>query len=63
MRVYKLLETNEEIQLETAFVLENEYSSVLDELTRNSTESNNQSRYYLLGKLSNDLEEDIIEAA
>jgi len=63
MRVYKLLETNEEIQLETAFVLENDYSSTLNELTRNSTESNNQSRYYLLGKLSKDLEEDIIEAA
>ncbi|WP_027137224.1 BREX system P-loop protein BrxC [Gaetbulibacter saemankumensis] len=63
MRVYKLLETNEEIQLETTFVVENDYPSTLNELTRISTESNNQSRYYLLGKLSKDLEDDVIEIA
>jgi hypothetical protein len=63
MRLHKLLETNEEIQFETTFVLENDYPSTLNELTRISTESNNQSRYYLLGKLSKDLEEDVIEVA
>lgn len=63
MRVYKLLETSEEIQLETIFVLENDYPSTQNELVRISTESNNQSRYYLLGKLSKDLEDDVIECA
>lgn len=61
LRVFKLLESNNEVQLETAFVLENEYSSRLEEFTRQSTESNNQSRFYLLGKLGKDIEDEIIE--
>lgn len=61
MRVLKLLEPSEEIQLETAFVLESQYANLLNELTRNSTESINTSRYYLIGKLGRDIEDDIIE--
>ncbi|WP_166386804.1 BREX system P-loop protein BrxC [Polaribacter sp. 11A2H] len=61
MRVFKLIDTNEEIQLETSFVQENEYATRLSELTRNSTEATNQSRFYLLGKLAKDIEDDIIE--
>lgn len=61
MRVLKLLEPNEEIQLEAAFVLEGQYDTRLKELTRMSTESLNSSRYYLIGKLERDLEDDIIE--
>lgn len=61
MRVFKLLEPNEEIQLETAFVLENEYASRLNELTKDSTESTNQSKFYLIGKLAKNVEDDVIE--
>jgi len=61
MRVFKLLEPNEEIQLETTFVQENEYASRLNELIRDSTESAKQSRFYLLGKLEKNIEDDIIE--
>lgn len=61
MRTFKLLEGNEEIQLETAFVLEADYAKTLEELIRNSTEKVSESRMYLLGKLSEQIEDDIIE--
>jgi len=61
MRTFKLMESNEEIQLETGFVLEADYAKAIEELVRNSTDSSNGSRIYLLGKLGEQLEDDIIE--
>jgi len=61
MRTFKLEGGNEEVQLETAFVLENEYAPTLEELRRNSTERSNGSRIYLLGKLDKSIEDEIIE--
>lgn len=61
MRTFKMLEGNEEIQLEAGFVMEAEYPKIMEELIRNSTESSNSSRMYLLGKLAGQVEDDIIE--
>ncbi len=61
MRVFKLLEANEEIQLEATFVQESDYEGISKELNRLSTETSNKSRIYLTGKLNTKIDDDIIE--
>jgi hypothetical protein len=61
MRVFKLLESNEEIQLEATFVQESDYDATAIELNRQSTETANKSRIYLSGKLDGDIEDDVVE--
>lgn len=61
MKVYRLLENNEEIQLEV--VIENAagYFRTVEELVRTSTEKSNFSNFYLVGKLDKEVENDIIQ--
>ncbi len=61
MRVFKLLESSEEIQLEVIFVDEAEYPKKVTELSLLSTERINGSRIYLTGKLEDKLDDDLIE--
>lgn len=60
-RVFKLLETNEEIQMEILLSDAISYDQAVDDLTRISTEATNSSRIYLAGKIEKDIENDIIE--
>lgn len=60
MKVYKLLEPNEEVQLEVVISSVMEYSSTVRDLGKNSTENANKSRIYLVGKLDKSIDNDII---
>jgi hypothetical protein len=59
-RVFKLLEPNEEIQLEVLLSNPGEYQKTVQELTKNSTEKSVSSRIYLAGKIEKDITNDII---
>lgn len=60
-KIYRLLESNEEIQLEVILSNPTEYSKTLEELTKNSTDKIASSRIYLTGKIEKDIESSIID--
>jgi hypothetical protein len=60
-KVFKLLEANEEIQLEVILSNPAEYSKVVTELAKNSTDKTVSSRIYLTGKIEKDISNDIIQ--
>ncbi|MFC5191889.1 BREX system P-loop protein BrxC [Algoriphagus aquatilis] len=60
-KVFKLLETNEEIQLEVLLLSATEYSKVLEDLLKSSTDKSQSSRFFLLGKMEKDITNEIIE--
>lgn len=60
-KVFKLLESNEEIQMEVLLLKPVEYSKVLGEILKTSTDKTLSSRVYLLGKMEKDVTNEIIE--
>lgn len=60
-KVFKLLEPNEEIQMEVLLLKPTEYSRALDELLRISTEMSTSSRIYLTGKIEKEIVNNIID--
>lgn len=60
-KVFRLLETNEEIQLEVILSNPSEYSKKVEELTKNSTDKAVNSRIYLTGKIEKDIANDIVD--
>lgn len=60
-KVFKLLETNEEIQMEVLLVNPSGYPKIVDELVKSSTDKTVNSRIYLTGKIEKDIANNIIE--
>ena len=60
-KVFRLLESNEEIQLEVLLSNPSEYQKTVEELTKSSTDKTASSRIYLTGKIEKDIANDIIE--
>jgi len=60
-KVFRLLEINEEIQLEVILSNPTEYSITVEELTKRSTDKTASSRIYLIGKIEKDINNDINE--
>lgn len=60
-KVFKLLESNEEIQLEVILSNPTEYRKTVDDLTKSSTEDKASSRIFLIGKIEKDIANGIIE--
>ncbi|MCS5488898.1 BREX system P-loop protein BrxC [Algoriphagus limi] len=60
-KVFKLLETNEEIQMEVLLLRPTEYSKELENLLKSSTDRSQLSRFFLIGKIEKDITNDIIE--
>uniref|UniRef100_UPI00404841D9 BREX system P-loop protein BrxC n=1 Tax=Algoriphagus sp. TaxID=1872435 RepID=UPI00404841D9 len=60
-RVFKLLEPNEEIQMEVLLLSPTEYSKALEELLKSSTDSSQKTRFFLLGKMEKDISKEIID--
>jgi hypothetical protein len=60
-RVFKLLEPNEEIQMEVLLLSPTEYSKALEELLKSSTDSSQEKRFFLLGKMEKDISKEIID--
>lgn len=59
-KVFKMLETNEEIQIEVHLLSSSEYSTIVDDLIKNSTDNTVSSRIYLTGKIEKAIDNDII---
>lgn len=60
-KIYRLLETNEEIQLEVILSNPTEYSKTVEELTKSSTDKTASSRIFLTAKIEKNIANDIIE--
>jgi hypothetical protein len=60
-KIYRLLETNEEIQLEVILSNPTEYIKTVEELTKNSTDKIASSRIFLTGKIEKDIDSSIID--
>ena len=60
-KVFKLLEANEEIQLEVILSNPSEYAKTVEELAKSSTDNIASSRIYLTGKIEKDIANDIIQ--
>jgi hypothetical protein len=60
-KVFKLLEMNEEIQLEVILSNPSEYFKTVEELAKISTDKIVNSRIYLAGKIEKDIANDIIQ--
>jgi hypothetical protein len=60
-KVLRLLEINEEIQMEIILSNPGEYSKNVDDLAKVSTDKNYSSRIYLTGKVEKDIYSDIVE--
>lgn len=60
-KVFRLLETNEEIQMEVILSNPSEYSKKVEELTKSSTDKAVNSRIYLTGKIEKDIANDIVD--
>ena len=60
-KIFKLLESNEEIQLEVILTQPSDYAREVDQLMKNSTETSTSSRIYLTGNIEKDISTDIIE--
>ncbi|MEZ5044073.1 MAG: BREX system P-loop protein BrxC [Saprospiraceae bacterium] len=61
MRVFKILEPNEEIQTDIIFASNTSYDYKKEEISRASTEITNRSRLYQIGKLEQNIDNDLIE--
>lgn len=60
-KIFKLLETNEEIQLQTILSNSIEYQKKVEDLVKLSTEKEKSSTIYLTGNIEKDIESDIID--
>lgn len=60
-KIFRLLEPNEEIQLEVLLSNPSEYQKTIDDLTKSSTDKTARSRIYLTGKIEKAIDNDIIE--
>ena len=60
-KVFRLLETNEEIQLEILISNPTNYSNAVEELTKSSTDKMTSSRIFLVGRIEKNIANDIIE--
>jgi hypothetical protein len=60
-KVFKLVGSNEEIQMEVLLLNPSEYSKIVGELTKSSTDKAVNSRFYLAGIIEKDIANSIIE--
>jgi adenosyl cobinamide kinase/adenosyl cobinamide phosphate guanylyltransferase len=60
-KIFRLLETNEEIQTDVIISNPSEYSKRVEELSKYSTDKTEISRIFLIGKVVKDIESDIVD--